>query len=351
MFEQLLGSLIVIRRNTTDVNFINGIKNTKVGKQRFPNSFVGYGFVAAYLIAANWETRYGAFWVEVRENIKMFYDSYTGNEPYAEWFDYIEGYIENHLESYFRVAEDAICEMQTSDERTIWNTVASIKRSEIAAIETQQFYIQHLSEEWKIKSRKNDLLWYVYRFCTPVLFLRPSVGNSNKLEKSYYHIPLRERQFAIDLYDELMDLGIGDYGSGGYHFHKENDFLGTGLSSMEKRYGPGVYRDEISPVGEKYLARGMETVETDGCYIATCVYGTYDCPQVWVLRRFRDNILAHKWFGRAFIYIYYAISPLLVKWFGHHAWFKNFWKRRLDTLISVLSAKGVEDTPYEDKRW
>ena len=27
-----------------------------------------------------------------------------------------------------------------------------------------------------------------------------------------------------------------------------------------------------------------------GCYIATCVYGSYDCPQVWILRRYRDEI-------------------------------------------------------------
>ena len=26
-----------------------------------------------------------------------------------------------------------------------------------------------------------------------------------------------------------------------------------------------------------------------GCYIATCVYGSYDCPQVQTLRRFRDD--------------------------------------------------------------
>ena len=29
-----------------------------------------------------------------------------------------------------------------------------------------------------------------------------------------------------------------------------------------------------------------------GCYIATCVYGSYDCPQVWTLRRFRTACLA-----------------------------------------------------------
>ena len=53
-----------------------------------------------------------------------------------------------------------------------------------------------------------------------------------------------------------------------------------------------------------------------GCYVATAVYGSYDCPQVWTLRRFRDYTLAETWYGRAFIRAYYAVSPTLVKWFG-----------------------------------
>ncbi len=60
-----------------------------------------------------------------------------------------------------------------------------------------------------------------------------------------------------------------------------------------------------------------------GCYIATAVYGSYDCPQVWTLRRFRDYTLAKTWYGRVFIKTYYAISPTLVKWFGHTQWFKR----------------------------
>jgi hypothetical protein len=46
-----------------------------------------------------------------------------------------------------------------------------------------------------------------------------------------------------------------------------------------------------------------------GCYVATAVYGSYDCPQVWTLRRYRDNQLAKTWYGRLFIHTYYAISP------------------------------------------
>ena len=88
-----------------------------------------------------------------------------------------------------------------------------------------------------------------------------------------------------------------------------------------------------------------------GCYVATAVYGSYDCPQVWTLRRYRDYTLAETWYGRAFIHTYYAISPTLVKWFGHTEWFKKMWKGKLDRMVEHLHAEGVEDTPYEDRNW
>jgi hypothetical protein len=88
-----------------------------------------------------------------------------------------------------------------------------------------------------------------------------------------------------------------------------------------------------------------------GCYVATAVYGSYDCPQVWTLRRFRDNTLAETWYGRAFIKTYYAVSPTLVKWFGNTNWFKNMWRGKLDHMVKKLQSQGVESTPYEDKVW
>lgn len=91
--------------------------------------------------------------------------------------------------------------------------------------------------------------------------------------------------------------------------------------------------------------------ENSGCYVATAVYGSYDCPEVWTLRRFRDDTLAKTWYGRAFIRLYYAVSPTLVKWFGQTGWFKRMWQGKLDRMVNSLRAKGVEDTPYEDKHW
>ena len=100
---------------------------------------------------------------------------------------------------------------------------------------------------------------------------------------------------------------------------------------------------EQKEVGERLIVKG--------CYVATCVYGSYDCPQVWTLRRYRDDTLGSTWYGRAFIRTYYAISPTLVKWFGGTSWFKKLWKGKLDRMVSKLKNEGVEDTPYEDKNW
>ena len=86
----------------------------------------------------------------------------------------------------------------------------------------------------------------------------------------------------------------------------------------------------------------------DGCYIATCVYGSYNCPQVWVLRRFRDYQLNRTIYGKCFIKVYYFISPKIVKIFGNNKHFKNFSKNVLDKLVNKLIKQGVKDTEYND---
>ncbi len=85
-----------------------------------------------------------------------------------------------------------------------------------------------------------------------------------------------------------------------------------------------------------------------GCYIATAVYGSYDCPEVWTLRRYRDQRLAETSRGRAFIRTYYFISPTLVRLFGGTNRFKNLLKPALDKKVKKLREEGLEDTPYQD---
>lgn len=79
----------------------------------------------------------------------------------------------------------------------------------------------------------------------------------------------------------------------------------------------------------------------EGCYIATCVYGSYDAPEVLMLRRFRDEILKKHVLERVFIRCYYAISPHLVKWFGKSEWFHRFWRKRLDGMVERLNLRKI----------
>lgn len=89
-----------------------------------------------------------------------------------------------------------------------------------------------------------------------------------------------------------------------------------------------------APINPTSPASNSSTSNGEGCYIATCVYGSYDAPEVLTLRRFRDEILKKHRLGRAFIRCYYAISPHLVKCFGKSEWFHRFWRKRLDGMVA-----------------
>ena len=87
--------------------------------------------------------------------------------------------------------------------------------------------------------------------------------------------------------------------------------------------------------------------KNSGCYVATSIYGSYDCPEVWTLRRYRDNTLDKHIFGKLFIKTYYATSPTIVKHFGDKKYFNNIFKPILDKFVNKLQENGVESTYYD----
>ena len=87
----------------------------------------------------------------------------------------------------------------------------------------------------------------------------------------------------------------------------------------------------------------------EGCYIATAVYGSYDCPEVWVLRRFRDYGLRRCAVGRRFVRAYYAVSPGLVRRFGHRERLCQSVRCILDAFVSLLKKHGFLDTAYYER--
>lgn len=150
----------------------------------------------------------------------------------------------------------------------------------------------------------------------------------------------------------LSECSVKGTGPVGKNCKQNNKILRTAW------YNPSITKVALVSAEIEYTDGTKETIDgkdikpiSGGCYVATAVYGSYDCPQVWTLRRYRDFTLAETWYGRAFIRTYYAISPTLVKWFGNTNWFKKLWKGKLDRMVSKLNNKGVENTPYEDKQW
>lgn len=73
-----------------------------------------------------------------------------------------------------------------------------------------------------------------------------------------------------------------------------------------------------------------------GCYIATAVYGSYECNEVFALRRFRDESLSKTAFGRAFIKIYYKLSPALAQHLPYDSAVSKCIRKILNTFISHI---------------
>ena len=148
-------------------------------------------------------------------------------------------------------------------------------------------------------------------------------------------------------------VGHSDPGLFGSYNHYDNKGRKVG-SSDPGIFGSYNHRDangKSSGSSDPGMFGSYNHSDSQGCYVATCVYGSYDCPQVWTLRRFRDYSLAKTWLGRAFIRVYYATSPTIVRWFGHTGWFQKTWYSVLNKFVSKLNAQGYEDTPYQDRQW
>lgn len=74
-----------------------------------------------------------------------------------------------------------------------------------------------------------------------------------------------------------------------------------------------------------------------GCYIATAVYGSYDAPDVLVLRSFRDQVLRKHWLGRCFIKAYYFLSPPIAERLKDARRINGLVRAALDRFVARLS--------------
>ena len=224
--------------------------------------------------------------------------------------------VDNCIGSTFKLIKEYVAE---EDQKAAYTEVYN-KTTELAGVMCNGA-IDHYSKYRSVDSAKSELQQRMSAVLRMMVHLGDQVNSV-----------FDDKDLAILAYKFVLKLAQG---APQYH----------GLSSSEVNS----IIDRISSIDPSFEAPIVTSGE--GCYIATCVYGSYECPQVWTLRRYRDYTLARTWYGRAFIHTYYAISPCLVKCFGHTEWFKHFWKDKLDRMVANLQDKGVEDTPYKDRTW
>lgn len=73
-----------------------------------------------------------------------------------------------------------------------------------------------------------------------------------------------------------------------------------------------------------------------GCFIATAAYGSYLHPQVQLLRNFRDDYLLTNAPGRAFVALYYRLSPPLADFIARHTVLRGITRLFLTPIVIAV---------------
>lgn len=86
-------------------------------------------------------------------------------------------------------------------------------------------------------------------------------------------------------------------------------------------------------------AIGQYMVSSEGCFIATAVYGSYAADEVLILREFRDRTLASYSLGRFLIRFYYFVSPPIAELLEVFTFAKKPTKYVLDKVVSYVKTE------------
>lgn len=77
--------------------------------------------------------------------------------------------------------------------------------------------------------------------------------------------------------------------------------------------------------------------KASACYIATMVYGDYNCAEVLALRSFRDTVLRNSHWGQRFIAFYYRHSPAFVEKFKDHKLINSMVRSLLNIFVKLYT--------------
>lgn len=109
---------------------------------------------------------------------------------------------------------------------------------------------------------------------------------------------------AAEIQTDLLELIDLIFKESKGHFRKEHL---TKLESLRQ-----LQIDQIKANDPNFIA-GSVPKDSSGCFIATATLGSYDAPDVFRLREFRDTILVRTFNGRGFVRFYYKYGPAVAE--------------------------------------
>ena len=128
----------------------------------------------------------------------------------------------------------------------------------------------------------------------------------NLIEQDYKTDTLMMKT-ACELWKSGIDIWKNSYAIFDNHAARYSTMKNSYVAKIQKYQGnysftrpqysgfPSIYitvasKNSNSDFGVGYSSSGTSSSSSGGCYVATAVYGSYDCPQVWTLRRFLQRL-------------------------------------------------------------
>jgi hypothetical protein len=98
-----------------------------------------------------------------------------------------------------------------------------------------------------------------------------------------------------------------------------------------------IYAENMLRVVQNYTVNTYWKIKPKReCYLATCVYGE-SSQETEIFRNFRDEVLLPSAFLSTFVYMYYEISPFMVRYLGDKAIFRFVIKSMLGPILNWIS--------------
>ena len=119
-----------------------------------------------------------------------------------------------------------------------------------------------------------------------------------------------EKNISVNLNDNSIDYEIISLLQAGkkikaikYYREKTKCSLLEAKNYVEKLEKPNFYISGKPEKSNGFVPFKPAKTKMEGCFIATVCYGSYNAPEVVVLRKFRDEVLSHSFAGKLFVKI------------------------------------------------